>query len=244
MFSYKFILQMLFHLMLFSMTYASTKCENDCTDNRMKHQCDGSAYRNVYQFFGDSASQPNINKCIEDAINTLFAKQNKSVEGWDESIKALTAKLETLERKIDKIGRIGEICYVSQWIHGYEYYEQDKFWYKFHNDCMSWSEARDACQEEGGDLISLNEDNFDFFRNVSRSYAGDCYHVWVGTADISAEGQWYWLNGERVSSVLWYPDQPDNALSNEHCGDLSRDFQFRLNDHVCSYKMHFICQII
>ncbi|KAL3879769.1 hypothetical protein ACJMK2_032055 [Sinanodonta woodiana] len=240
MFSYEFILLMLFHLMLCSITYASITIENDCTDNRMKHLCEGSAYHNVYQFFGDSSCQPNIKKCIEDAINTLFAKQNKSVEGWDESIKTLTAKLETLERKIDKIGRIGDArCH-----NGYEYYQQDKFWYKFHNDCMSWSEARDVCRKEGGDLISLNENNFDFFRNVSQAKAGGCNHVWVGTTDISLEGQWYWLNGKRVSSVSWQPGQPDNARSNEHCGDLVRHFQFKLNDHVCSYKVHFICQIV
>ncbi|KAL3879768.1 hypothetical protein ACJMK2_032054 [Sinanodonta woodiana] len=240
MFSYKFILQMLFHLMFFSMTCASTNFDNDCTDTTMKHQCDGPAYRNVYQFFGDSASQPNIKKCIEDAINTLFAKQNKSVEGWDESFKTLTAKLETLERKIDKIGRIGN----ARCPNGYEYYEQDKFWYKFHNDCKSWSEAREACQKEGGDLISLNENNFEFFRHFAQSNAGDCYHVWVGTADISAQGQWYWLNGERVSSILWQPGQPDNTNNNEYCGDLRYHFQYRLNDHVCSYKAHFICQIV
>ncbi|KAK3577063.1 hypothetical protein CHS0354_037086 [Potamilus streckersoni] len=240
MFSYSSILLTLFHVMLFSITYATVYIEPDSTDNSMKHQCDGSACRSVYQFFGDSSCQPNIKKYIEDAINTLFVMQNKSVESWDESIKRVTEKLEAMEKKIETIGRIGsERC-----PNGYEYYQHGKFWYKFHNECNSWPKARQVCQQEGGDLISLNERNFDFFRNVSQSKAGDCRHVWVGTTDISSEGQWYWLTGERVSSVFWQSAQPDNAHNNENCGDLISFFEFRLNDHVCSNQEHFICQIV
>nr|AWC08727.1 C-type lectin [Sinohyriopsis schlegelii] len=238
MFNNIFIVRMLFHVMLMYVAYASDNTQNDCTENTKKCQVDGPACRNVYQFFGDSSCPPDFKKYIDDAIYAVFTRQNKSVGTSDESIKALTAKIDALDKKIDTIS----ITSITKCPSGYEYYHPDKFWYKFHSECKSWSDARQVCQDEGGDLISLTEKNFDFFRLVSRSRAGECINVWVGTRDISSEGQWYWVNGERVSSSLWQPGQPDNTNNNEHCGDLRKQFQYRLNDYVCSIKQHFLCQ--
>ncbi|KAK3597088.1 hypothetical protein CHS0354_021190 [Potamilus streckersoni] len=126
---------------------------------------------------------------------------------------------------------------------GYEYYQQDKFCYKFYNVCQTWSEARQVCQNEGGDLISLNNRNLNFFNELALHKSGSCDDVWVGATDVSSEGQWNWLNGDKVSSDLWAINQPDNWDSIEHCGDLHKRFDYELNDADCSRNKHFICQV-
>ncbi|KAK3590353.1 hypothetical protein CHS0354_029577 [Potamilus streckersoni] len=173
---------------------------------------------------------------------------NKSEAALNGFKNSTNTKIEILVRSVsrisDVIASIRRVVGHSKCRSGYEYYQQDKFCYKFHSECKSWSEARQVCREEGGDLISLKEANLDYFRSVARLESGPCSGVWVGSTDITLEGIWKWLNGETINRIFWYPEQPDNWQGEEHCGQMMKVFNYLMNDEYCNEALHFICQIV
>ncbi len=204
---------------------------------------DESAASGLNVFFGDLFRQ-NIVRNSSDVCTEM----NKIVDATNAKFTVISTKIADLERKLDDLLRTMSSPTAklsnSTCPTGFEYYYQEKFCYRFNSDCRTWAEARKNCQQLGGDLISLTEVNFLYFRDVSRSKAGACGGVWVGTTDASSEGQWFWLNGVKVRSVFWAQDQPDNWASKENCGDLSKFFGYKMNDEDCSNNLHFICQSV
>ncbi|KAK3590352.1 hypothetical protein CHS0354_029576 [Potamilus streckersoni] len=245
--STSFILSILFHQLVLRVTYVSSQSTNVCAANSVKVDDKGSPYNSVNMFFWDSSCKLVIQEEIGNAKKNICVQKNKSENAINLQNDAITTKLRTLEGKIGDVLKKAEqlksnignnVCCV-----GYHYYQEDGFCYRFYYNCLSWSEARQVCLEDGGDLISLNDRNFIFFKDLIRSKAAACEGVWVGTTDIYTEGNWNWLNGGKVSSIFWQPKQPNNYEGNEHCGGLSMQSKYLLNDFTCSRKLSFLCQI-
>ena len=66
---------------------------------------------------------------------------------------------------------------------------------------------------------------------------------WVGGEDVTDEGKFSWINGERVNSLPWTYGNPSNNNRNEHCLAMTSTHHFDFNDAACSTKFHFICEI-
>ncbi len=239
-------LLILFHQLLTRVAYVgSQSTENACTQNSMAVEDQGSAYSGVKMYFGDSFCQRIIQQDVTNAMKSACTGMT-TPQGPSDEYKALTTKIDSLDKKADDaltrltaliLSTTNKTCRT-----GYDYYQQDQFCFKFYSDCKTWSEARQVCQQDGGELISLNDRNLEFFRNLARTKAGSCNNVWVGTTDASSEGQWNWQNGEKVSSAFWASGQPDNWASKENCGDLNKIFDYKLNDEDCSNKLHYLCR--
>ncbi len=165
----------------------------------------------------------------------------------DDIYKAMSTRLQTLEKSIaDVLSRLSTLKLstgLSTCRTGYEYYREDQFCYKFHSECKTWSESRKICQQEGGDLISLKDSNLNYFRSVVKLQSGPCNGAWVGATDTTSVGKWTWLNGERITYVFWYPEQPDSWGGKEHCGDMTKNYDYFMNDENCNSTLHFLCQI-
>ncbi|KAL3879773.1 hypothetical protein ACJMK2_032059 [Sinanodonta woodiana] len=229
-------------LQLSRIPYASSSNGNACPDKPMEVD-QGSPYSSVNLLMGNSLCDRVIQQDIPNAMKPVCMGATKLA---DEVYKGMIPRIKTLDKSIDDmLTRLATLklntglptCRV-----GYEYYAEDRFCYMLHSECKTWSEARQICRQEGGDLISLNDYNFKYFKDVARLKAGACNHVWVGTTDIAVEGKWNWLNGLNVSSSFWQPQQPDNWDNKEHCGDLKSP-DYLLNDERCDIPLHFLCQI-
>ena len=92
--------------------------------------------------------------------------------------------------------------------------------YKLVPNLLSWQESRRVCQNWGGDLavygVKTLENRKKLIENLSiRS------KFWIGASDIASEGNWMWLNGERVdsSTLTWGTGEPNN-LGNQDCGSV------------------------
>jgi hypothetical protein len=67
------------------------------------------------------------------------------------------------------------------------------------------------------------------------------HSLWAGATDRETEGTFKWNvgNGDKIYPP-WYPGEPNNRFSNEHCLSLSRRETF--NDSPCFSKHVFVCE--
>jgi hypothetical protein len=73
-----------------------------------------------------------------------------------------------------------------------------------------WTNARQACQNMGGYLVTVTsaaENNFIF--NLWPS-------GWIGLTDEVVEGQWRWVNGEPYSYSSWNGGEPNNSNNEDY----------------------------
>ncbi|KAL3879776.1 hypothetical protein ACJMK2_032062 [Sinanodonta woodiana] len=237
----------LFHQLLTLVAYVNSQSTaNVCPQTTIAVDDQGSAYGGVKMYFGDSFCQRVIQQDLTNAVKSACPGMNATTVPSAEYI-ALNTKIDSLDKKaeivLQKINALIASTAAKTCRAGYELYDQEKFCYKYHMDCKTWTEARQACQQDGGDLISLNDKNFEFFRGLARSKSGSCNNFWVGATDAAAEGVWNWLNGDKFNTTLWAPQQPDNWGNVENCVTFAKMFDFKLNDENCSLKHHFVCRV-
>ena len=75
---------------------------------------------------------------------------------------------------------------------------------------MTWTDARQACINMGGHLVTVTtaaENNFIF--NLWPS-------GWIGLTDEVVEGQWRWVTGEAYSWSNWNGGEPNNSNNEDY----------------------------
>jgi hypothetical protein len=75
---------------------------------------------------------------------------------------------------------------------------------------MTWTQARQACIDMGGHLVTITsagENNFVFNTWPSG---------WIGFNDEAVEGQWRWVTGEAVTYTNWNGGEPNNAGNEDY----------------------------
>lgn len=75
---------------------------------------------------------------------------------------------------------------------------------------MTWTDARQACQNMGGHLVTItssSENNFIY--NLWPS-------GWIGLTDEVSEGQWKWVTGEPYSYSSWNGGEPNNSGNEDY----------------------------
>jgi hypothetical protein len=69
--------------------------------------------------------------------------------------------------------------------------------------------------------------------------------LWIGANDIHREGTMVWVSDKtNVSKGFsnWYPGEPNNSRSSEHCVHIWSVHGFTWNDAKCSIAYGFICK--
>ena len=98
---------------------------------------------------------------------------------------------------------------------GWEYF--DGSCYKVNATSLSADAARDACVNEGADLVKITSEEENSFVNTLA--AGE---AWIGLKDDS--GSFYWKDGTKVSYTKWKSQSPGNGpcVVLESSGDWKR----------------------
>ncbi|KAK3578349.1 hypothetical protein CHS0354_039057 [Potamilus streckersoni] len=133
--------------------------------------------------------------------------------------------------------------------HGYQSYinpNAKSFCYRFEsNQCKSWSDARQTCQNEGGDLMIPDGNTYQAFRNLAKPNEGKCSHFWIGGYSSTPGSNYVTVKGNPIASNFpyWSSGQPD-GLGGESCLEMRSYFtNYLMNDYICSAAQGFICQI-
>ncbi|XP_061185479.1 C-type lectin domain family 4 member K-like [Saccostrea echinata] len=109
----------------------------------------------------------------------------------------------------------------------------------------TWINAQRDCLSNGSRLTEIETvEEYDFVKNIARELNAE--YVFIGGTDAFEEGNMVWWS--TLQSVdpglhhLWSPNQPDNFNNNEHCMNLIKPEDYKLNDGSCQSKYPFICE--
>lgn len=124
-------------------------------------------------------------------------------------------------------------------------------WFALNNNCYniylglnSWEKGKQKCQDNGGLLASLdNENTINAMATILDKYPyfrGYNAKVFVG---LRVVGLYQWLNGQPISSHLWHGGAVDN-YSSRLCGAMTPHVgRWRMIQYDCSYYLiDYICQ--
>ena len=104
----------------------------------------------------------------------------------------------------------------------------------------TYQDAKAACTSDGGRLATFLEkaDGQKVRAGAAAKFAAA--KMWTGLTDASAEGEWRWASGNRVSWTAWQRGEP-NDFNTENCVELWAD-TWTWNDFDCSATRPFVCE--
>ena len=117
--------------------------------------------------------------------------------------------------------------------------------FKVHSNHLDWNSAKSACEALGSSLAVPNSKakSREFPQLLKR--AGASKRFWIGLyRDPKNERRWLWVDGSTVYITSWNTGEPNNARSNEDCGEIfMRSGESKWNDETCSFRRPYICEI-
>ena len=105
--------------------------------------------------------------------------------------------------------------------------------FTYHSGPKSWNDARDDCQNSGGDLAMIHstEEN----NAAYESMGGSAKKAYIGLHDSLAEGSFQWADGSALDYINWAPGEPnnhENSRGTEDCAGFLYDNK-EWNDFHC-----------
>lgn len=86
---------------------------------------------------------------------------------------------------------------------------------KNQSDRLSWTEAKRACEEMGGHLVTItSQEENDFVRSL---HQGGSTQAWIGLSELDETGVWKWVTGEPTLYWGWASGEPSHGNNEEHC---------------------------
>jgi hypothetical protein len=77
-------------------------------------------------------------------------------------------------------------------------------WYRVYFGKFTWQQARDACQDAGGQLVVIpDKPTQAFLETFSKGV-----ELWIGASDAIVEGIWVWVDGTEMKYKAWAHKQP------------------------------------
>ncbi|XP_061182218.1 adhesion G protein-coupled receptor L1-like [Saccostrea echinata] len=117
--------------------------------------------------------------------------------------------------------------------------------YLFKKDLVTWYEARQTCQDEGGYLASMSSraETVRVLLNIHPLIKTiSMKQWWLGLSLNKTIAKWKWEDGTDLQTtvIAWKPGEPNNSLRKEECGEMN--IAGKLNDQKCDKFNPFICE--
>ncbi len=127
-------------------------------------------------------------------------------------------------------------------------------YYKLYDESLTWQEAKDACEQAGGHLVTItSQEEQDFISGHLQGAAKRSY--WIGLSDEEENDNWTWVTGEPFSYSNWARNEPNHGYggSEHYVAIVSCDTFYNYevlfgqwNDHVNNdvelYQFGYICE--
>ena len=100
-----------------------------------------------------------------------------------------------------------------------------------------WENANQACNENGGYLVSINSAEENAFLTPKIYTVRSAF---IGLTDRDEEGTFVWSNGDPVVYKNWYPGQPNNKYGQQDYVELL--YNGKWNDEYNNRKLEYIME--
>ncbi|MDX9710729.1 MAG: DUF4215 domain-containing protein [Trichloromonas sp.] len=121
--------------------------------------------------------------------------------------------------------------------------------YFISTDAKTWHDARQICQEMGGDLVIINSDleqrNLGTLLDPTKNY-------WIGATDEATEGDWRWVDGTRfwlggAAGIAygyhnWNQSQPDDYMGGQDYARIWAVPGLKWDDASAATAEYYICE--
>ncbi|XP_039595978.1 C-type mannose receptor 2 isoform X1 [Polypterus senegalus] len=104
---------------------------------------------------------------------------------------------------------------------------------------LSWSEARVSCQQQGAELLSINEIHEQTY--INGLLTGYSSSLWIGLNDLDINGGWQWADNSPLKYLNWEADQPDNT-EEENCAIIRTESSGRWQNKDCGIALPYVCK--
>jgi len=112
--------------------------------------------------------------------------------------------------------------------------------YRAYSTKLSWFDAVKFCQENKGELLSINSEGEQRFVYQSMAVKKT---LWIGLVKDSGLQSFRWSTGEKLTYQNWIPGE-GSISGHEDCGEMTdySTFHGQWNDKSCSAKQPYICE--
>lgn len=119
--------------------------------------------------------------------------------------------------------------------------------YQWNSQKLTWSDAREFCNNHEADLVSIHSDLENNF--ISYQLSPKKQRFWIGTQrKATGSTEWLWTDGSSFDYENFCQGRPDNWLGNQDCLDIgytwgsqcSRD---TWDDQPCDHQLPFVCKL-
>ncbi|XP_006902733.1 PREDICTED: low affinity immunoglobulin epsilon Fc receptor [Elephantulus edwardii] len=158
---------------------------------------------------------------------TLNERQeaSDSLERLQEEVAKLWMELKILN------GSVCNTC-LEKWVNF-----QKKCYY-FGEGAQTWLQAKYACEDLHGRLVSIHSSEEQAFLSSHANKEGS----WTGLQDLDEEGVFTWLDGSSVDYSNWRPGEPNNQAQGENCVMMLGP-SGHWNDAYCRSKLNsWVCE--
>ncbi|XP_069094090.1 C-type mannose receptor 2 isoform X2 [Pleurodeles waltl] len=104
---------------------------------------------------------------------------------------------------------------------------------------LSWNEAWKSCEQQGANLLSINEVHEQTFINgVLTGYSST---LWIGLNDFDINGGWQWSDNSPLKYLNWESDQPSNS-NEENCAVIRAESSGAWQNRDCVTALPYVCK--
>merc|ERR1712042_21805 len=115
----------------------------------------------------------------------------------------------------------------------YEYNREIRRAFKVHNAEKNWQDAQRTCQEEGGNLVTVDTPEINNILKSKREL------MWIGASDLNPEKTFVWTTGKSLKYTNWKPGQPSG---DGDCVEVNFYKPGLWNDKPCHVSRKFMCE--
>ncbi|XP_005393412.1 PREDICTED: secretory phospholipase A2 receptor [Chinchilla lanigera] len=105
---------------------------------------------------------------------------------------------------------------------------------------LSWNEAHSSCQMQGGNLLSIEDENEENF--IKKHMSNETMEVWIGLNQLDQNAGWQWSDGAPLSYLNLYPEIHFEPFVEYHCGTFHSSVPTAWRSRDCESTFPYICK--